>query len=54
MDSVWPLTQPSEAMLCVYEDPELAALRLDFAGALREMLAILLAGCLSRWPAVAA
>jgi AcrR family transcriptional regulator len=48
---VWPLTQPSEAMLCVYEDPELAALRWDFGSALREVLATLLAGCLVRWPA---
>jgi AcrR family transcriptional regulator len=47
---VWPLTQPSEAMLCVYQDPELAGLRLDFGYAVREVLAILLAGCLVRWP----
>ena len=48
---VWPLTQPSEAMLCVYEDPAMAALRLDFGAAVRELLTTLLAGCLARWPA---
>jgi AcrR family transcriptional regulator len=47
---IWPLTQPSEAMLCVYEDPAMAVLRLDFGTALEEMLATLLAGCLARWP----
>jgi AcrR family transcriptional regulator len=47
---IWPLAQPSEAMLCVYQDPAMAALRLDFGTALQEMLAILLAGCLTRWP----
>jgi AcrR family transcriptional regulator len=48
---IWPLTQPSHAMLCVYEDPDMAVLRLDFATALGEMLATLLAGSLARWPA---
>jgi AcrR family transcriptional regulator len=48
---LWPLTQPSGAMLRVYEDPAMAALRLDFGPALREMLSTLLAGCLTRWPA---
>jgi AcrR family transcriptional regulator len=48
---IWPLTQPSEAMLCVYEDPAMAQLRLDFGTALEEMLTTLLAGCLARWPA---
>jgi AcrR family transcriptional regulator len=48
---IWPLTQPSKAMLSVYEDPEMAALRLDFGTALEEMLATVLAGCLARWPA---
>jgi AcrR family transcriptional regulator len=48
--ALYPMTQPSEAMLCVYEDPEMAVLRLDLATALREMLATLLAGCLVRWP----
>jgi AcrR family transcriptional regulator len=48
---VWPLTNPTEAMLCVYEDPQLARLRMDFATALNEILSVILAGCLSRWPA---
>jgi AcrR family transcriptional regulator len=48
---IWPQTHPSDAMMCVYEDPAMDALRIDFAGALREMLATLLAGCLVRWPA---
>jgi AcrR family transcriptional regulator len=48
---IWPLTQPSKAMLEVYEDPAMALLRLDFGTALYEMLATLLAGCLVRWPA---
>jgi AcrR family transcriptional regulator len=47
----WPLTQPSEAMLCVYADPDLARLRLDFPTVLEEMLNTLLAGSLIRWPA---
>jgi AcrR family transcriptional regulator len=48
---IWPLAQPSAAMLCVYEDPAMAALRLDFGTGMREMLATLLAGSLVRWPA---
>jgi AcrR family transcriptional regulator len=48
---IWPLAQPSDAMLCVYEDPAMAALRLDFGTALQEMLTTVLAGCLARWPA---
>jgi AcrR family transcriptional regulator len=48
---IWPLAQPSEAMLCVYQEPDMARLRLDFPTALEEMLATLLAGCLTRWPA---
>jgi len=48
---IWPLAQPSEAMLCVYDDPEMALLRLDFGTGLREMLTTLLTGCLVRWPA---
>jgi hypothetical protein len=47
---IWPLAQPSEAMLRVYEDPAMASLRLDFGTALQEMLATLLAGRLTRWP----
>ncbi len=48
---VWPLTNPTEAMLCVYEDPQMARLRMDFPTALHEILSVILAGCLSRWPA---
>jgi AcrR family transcriptional regulator len=48
---IWPLANPSDAMLCVYQDPAMAALRIDFATALREMLATVYAGCLVRWPA---
>jgi AcrR family transcriptional regulator len=47
---LWPLCQPTEAMLRVYEDPAMAVLRLDFGTALEEMLATLLAGGLARWP----
>jgi AcrR family transcriptional regulator len=48
---IWPLAQPSPVLRDLYEqDPELAAFRLDFAGALNEMLATLLAGALVRWP----
>lgn len=49
--ALWPLAQPSDAMLDVYEDPAMAAMRLDFGTAMREMLATLLAGCLVRSPA---
>jgi AcrR family transcriptional regulator len=48
---IWPLAHPTEAMRRVYEDPALAVLRMDFAHALREMIATLLIGCLTRWPA---
>jgi len=42
--AVWAHTHPSAAMQAAYEaDPELAALRLDFTPALRELLAGLLA-----------
>lgn len=47
---IWPLTNPTEAMLCVYEDPEMARLRVDFPTALEELVSVILAGCLSRWP----
>ncbi len=47
---IWPLAQPSDAMLRVYEDPDMAVLRLDFGTGLREMLTTLIAGCLVRWP----
>ena len=48
---IWPLAHPTEAMLCVYEEPGMACMRIDFAAALRETLATVLAGCLARWPA---
>jgi AcrR family transcriptional regulator len=48
---IWPLTNPTEAMLCVYEDPAMAQLRVDFRTAVEEMLTVVLAGCLARWPA---
>jgi hypothetical protein len=38
-------------MLCVYDDPQLAAMRVEFAPTLEEALSIFLAGCLARWPA---
>jgi AcrR family transcriptional regulator len=50
VSGVWPLANPTDSMLCVYEDPEMARLRLDFATALEEVLSVILAGCLSRWP----
>ncbi len=47
--ALWPNTQPSAAMLAAYEaDPALAALRLDFAATLREVLEVLLSGLLAR------
>jgi len=49
---LWPLANPTEAMLCVYEDPAMAPLRLDFAASLVEVLSVILAGCLSRWPSM--
>jgi AcrR family transcriptional regulator len=48
---IWPVAHPSDAMLCVYEDPAMASLRFDLATAMQEMLATLLAGCVVRWPA---
>lgn len=49
MAALWPHTQPSAAMLAAYQaDPELAALRLDFAGTLREVLEVMCAGLLAR------
>jgi len=48
---IWPLANPTDTMLCVYDDPDMATLRVDFESALREMLATLYAGCLLRWPA---
>jgi AcrR family transcriptional regulator len=50
--ALWAYSRPSPAMLAVYEtDPALAALRLDFGYALRELLATQLAGLLARPPA---
>jgi AcrR family transcriptional regulator len=49
---LWPLANPTEALLCVYEDPAMAPLRLDFAASLLEVLSVILAGCLSRWPSM--
>lgn len=47
--AVWTHARPSAAMLAAYEaDPSLAALRMDFATTLKEMLATLIAGTLSR------
>jgi len=47
--AVWTHSRPSAAMLAVYEaDPALAALRIDFATTLREVLEILLAGLFAR------
>lgn len=47
--ALWPHAHPSAAMLAAYEaDPELAALRLDFAATLSEVLEVLVAGLLAR------
>lgn len=47
--AVWTHARPSAAMLAAYEaDPSLAALRMDFAATLEEMLATLIAGTLLR------
>src|SRR3984957_8554505 len=47
--ALWPNTQPSAAMLAAYQaDPGLAAMRLDFAPTLREVLEVLLSGLLVR------
>jgi AcrR family transcriptional regulator len=47
--ALWPHTQPSAAMLAAYEaDPELAAMRLDFASTIREVLQVMIAGLLAR------
>jgi AcrR family transcriptional regulator len=47
--ALWTATQPSAAMLAAYEqNPDLAALRLDFTAALTELLAVLLSGLLAR------
>jgi AcrR family transcriptional regulator len=47
--ALWPHTQPSAAMLAAYAaDPELAAMRLDFAATVRELLQVMIAGLLAR------
>ena len=47
--SLWAYSRPSAAMLAAYEaDPALAAMRLDFCDATRDLLATLLAGLLAR------
>jgi AcrR family transcriptional regulator len=47
--AVWAHARPSAAMLTVYEsNPELAALRIDFADTLRQVLEVLLSGLLAR------
>lgn len=47
--SVWTHSQPPPAMLAAYEiDPALAAMRIDFADTLRQLLEILLTGLLAR------
>jgi hypothetical protein len=44
-----PHAQPSAAMLTAYQaDPELAAMRLDFAATIREMIEVMSAGLLAR------
>jgi hypothetical protein len=47
--AVWPHAHPSDAMLAAYQaDPSLAAMRLDFAATVREVLEILTSGLLAR------
>jgi AcrR family transcriptional regulator len=47
--SLWSYCRPSPAMLAAYEaDPELAAMRMNFGDAARDLLATLLAGLLAR------
>jgi AcrR family transcriptional regulator len=49
--SVWTHARPSAAMLAAYEsDPELAAMRIDFVNALRQVLEVLISGLLARQP----
>jgi hypothetical protein len=49
VSKLWPHTQPSAAMLAAYEaDAELAAMRLDFTSAIREVLQVMIAGLLAR------
>jgi AcrR family transcriptional regulator len=47
--ALWPHTQPSAAMRAAYEaDPELAAMRLDFAATMGEVIEVLGLGLLAR------
>jgi AcrR family transcriptional regulator len=47
--ALWPHAQPSAAMLAAYQaDPELAAMRLDFAATLHEVIEVMSAGLLAR------
>jgi len=47
--AVWAHSQPSPAMLAAYEaDPALAAMRLEFTAALREVLEVLISRLLAR------
>ncbi|MFC7328874.1 TetR/AcrR family transcriptional regulator [Marinactinospora rubrisoli] len=47
--AVWPHSRPSDSTLAAYRaDPELAVMRVDFAGVLEEMVAALVAGVLAR------
>ena len=47
--ALWPHTQPSAAMLAAYEaDPDLGAMRLDFAATICEVLEVMIAGLLVR------
>jgi hypothetical protein len=47
--ALWAYSRPSPAMLAAYDaDPVLAAMRLDFGDAVRDLLATLLAGLLAR------
>ncbi len=46
--ALWAATQPSAAMLAAYEqEPDLAAMRLDFAVAMRDLVRLVLAGLLA-------
>ncbi len=47
--ALWPATRPSASMLAAYDaDPALAAMRLDFAPALREAVCVIISGTLAR------
>ena len=47
--ALWPHARPSTAMLAAYQaHPDLAAMRIDFAATLREVLEVLVAGLLAR------